>query len=209
MANLHEQSQQAALAQHAQQHDQALMLAPDLLPDTKIWPPKRLEAWDRRRAAIHEAGHHVMACYRGMEEVDSWIERVGDPTLYEKSWVGRCRWHRPHPEAGQHDVMIAIAGLIAEALWRAGDDLEPMDIYDMLDDPYCMSESDWQGAGLNPDVGFTRKQQREIDEAFDLLRGPLWPELLRQARTLIIESRENAATSVMVAQLLSTGSAQG
>jgi len=37
---------------------------------------------------MHEAGHHVIARHRGMREVDSWIERVGDPTRYETSWVG-------------------------------------------------------------------------------------------------------------------------
>ena len=64
---------------------------------TKSINLKRIEARDRRLAAIHEAGHHVMACHRGMREVDSWIERVGDPTRYETSWVGHCRWRNPCP----------------------------------------------------------------------------------------------------------------
>ena len=50
--------------------------------------------------------------------------------------------------------MIGVAGMIAENLWKARNDLGLMDsIYDLLDDPNCMSESDWRNAGLNRDTG--------------------------------------------------------
>jgi hypothetical protein len=57
-----------------------------------------------------------------------------------------------------------------------------------MDDPRCMSESDWRGAGLNPDAGFAEEQQRQIEAVIDLLSGPLWSQLPGKARNLIIES---------------------
>lgn len=152
---------------------------------------KRLEARDRRLAAIHEAGHHVIARHRGMREVDSWIERAGEPTRYETSWVGHCRWRNPTRGSRRSDTMIGVAGMIAENLWKARNDLGLMDsIYDLLDDPNCMSESDWRNAGIDCDTGWTKTQHRQIEAVIDLLSGPLRSELLRQARKLIIESRD-------------------
>ena len=64
------------------------------------------------------------------------------------------------------------------------------DIYDVLDDPNCMSESDWRNAGLDYGAGFTETQRHEIESVIDLLCGPLRSELLAQARKLIIKSRD-------------------
>jgi hypothetical protein len=88
--------------------------------------------------------------------------------------------------------MIGVAGMIAENLWKARNDPGLMDsIYDLLDDPNCMSESDWRNAGLDCDNGWTKTQHRQIEAVIDLLSGPLWSELLGQARKLIIESRDS------------------
>ena len=87
--------------------------------------------------------------------------------------------------------MIGVAGMLAETLWKARNDYICIDdIFDLLGDPNCMSPSDWCQAGLDRDAGFTHEQQRQIEAAFDLLRGPLWAELLAQARKLVIESRD-------------------
>jgi hypothetical protein len=86
--------------------------------------------------------------------------------------------------------MIGVAGMVAEALWKAGNDPCRMDsISDMLDDPNCMSESDWRAAGIDHDSGWTTTQGRAIERVIDLLSGPLRAELLAQARKLIFESR--------------------
>ena len=61
-------------SQPCSKHEASVMVA------AKSINLKRLEARDRRLAAIHEAGHHVIARHRGMHEVESWIERAGDPT---------------------------------------------------------------------------------------------------------------------------------
>jgi hypothetical protein len=166
-------------------HEVSAVLAP------KCINLKRIEARDRRLAAIHEAAHHIIAIHRGMHEVDSWIERVGDPTRYRSAWGGHCRWRNPSPGSSRRDAMIGVAGMVAENLWKAGNDPDRMDdIYDLLDDPNCMSESDWRNAGLEYGAALTETQWREIEAVIDLLRGPLWSELLRRARTLIIESRD-------------------
>src|ERR1700730_14271490 len=83
---------------------------------------KRIEARDRRLAAMHEAGHDVMASHRGMHEVESWIERVGDPTRHDTSWVGHCRWRNPSRVSKVTRCMIGVAGMVAEELWKVGYD---------------------------------------------------------------------------------------
>ena len=88
--------------------------------------------------------------------------------------------------------MIAVAGMIAEELWKVGNDPNRMDsICDLLDDPNRMSESDWRNAGLIHDGAITTIQLRAMEAVIDLLSGPLLSELLRQARRLIIESRDS------------------
>ena len=80
--------------------------------------------------------------------------------------------------------MIGVAGMVAENLWKAGNDPDRMDnIYDLLDDPNCMSESDWRNAGLIHGAAITDNPTARIEAVIDLLSGPLWSELLRQART--------------------------
>ncbi len=87
--------------------------------------------------------------------------------------------------------MMGVAGVVAEELWKAGNDPDRMDyIYDLLDDPNCMSQSDWRNAGLDRNAVFTKKQRREIEAVIDLLSGPLRSGLLVQARRVIIESRD-------------------
>jgi hypothetical protein len=87
---------------------------------TKSVNLKRIEAQDRRFAAIHEAAHHIIARLRGMHEVESWIERVGDPTLRDTSWVRHCGWRIPSPGSSRCDTMIGVAGMVTANLWKAG-----------------------------------------------------------------------------------------
>ena len=64
---------------------------------------------------------------------------------------------RPHGLGiSRRDTMIGVAGMVAENLWKAGNDPDRMDdIYDLLDDPNCMSESDWRNGGLDCGAGLT------------------------------------------------------
>jgi hypothetical protein len=54
---------------------------------------KRILAWDRRMAAVHEAGHYVMAQLCGFLTLSAWIEPT--PLCEEPS---PCRGLRPHHE---------------------------------------------------------------------------------------------------------------
>lgn len=68
--------------------------------------------------------------------------------------------------------MIGVAGMVAENLWKAGNDPDRMDdIYDLLDDPNCMSESDWRNGGLDCGAGLTETQQHEIESVIDCCAG--------------------------------------
>ena len=105
--------------------------------------------------------------------------------------MGWALWWRIISGSSRRDTMIGVAGMVAENLWKAGNDPDRMDdIYDLLDDPNCMSESDWRNGGLDCGAGLTETQQHEIESVIDLLCGPLRSELLAQARNLIIESRD-------------------
>jgi hypothetical protein len=56
----------------------------------------RISARDRRMAAIHEAGHIVMARKLGLPLSSAWIVPNGDGGLEENFWTGRVRlalWH--------------------------------------------------------------------------------------------------------------------
>jgi hypothetical protein len=114
--------------------------------------PKRIEARDRRLAAVHEAGHKVVAHHLGVPTRGARIWRRGAPSLSGRSWGGQIGI------AGALAAklrQVAVAGAIAEAAWT-GDD-EP-DSYD----PAMMSATDWGGRGSSPGTvtGCSRPQTR-------------------------------------------------
>jgi hypothetical protein len=95
--------------------------------------------------------------------------------------------------------MINVTGMVVEELRKAGSDPNSIDsICDLLDDPNCMSESDWCNAGLDRGAAFTKKQRCEIESVIDPLSGPLWSQLLVQGRRLIIESASQRLGSQLV-----------
>ena len=155
---------------------------------------KRILAWDRRNAAVHEAGHHVMAQLCGIEPVAAWIEPTETPRKNEKLWIGHFQSKTPSrssprsiPRLTRITKLVAVAGSVAEYCWR-GEEVDP-DYWWMF--PEIMSPADWREAGCNPgqpdDACF-----RAIDRAGELLsrNGLLWDDLVSTARQLIYESRE-------------------
>ncbi|WP_413709370.1 hypothetical protein [Rhizobium sp. Rhizsp82] len=111
----------------------------------------RMNTYDRRLAAIHEAGHILVAIQLGYTAT-GWIHPndAHDP-LSEKLWLGHTSIRNLRDD--DHRRLIAVAGMVAERLWKHGHDEELSESYawenDLLDDN-SMSESDWRMAGCEP-----------------------------------------------------------
>ena len=144
---------------------------------------KRLEARDRRLAAVHEAGHIVVARKLGIPQIDARLTKCANSDPMERtSWSGQ---HRAclRGVSKQKRTMYAVAGTVAEACWNG---LTALDID--WDDRNIMSPTDWAETGRepgNPD----RALYKAVDAVFELLNrdnGCLWPRLVREARWLDI-----------------------
>jgi hypothetical protein len=150
-------------------------------------------ALDRLTTAIHEAGHTVIARHVGILGRDvirpnkDWS--LGDSDY--KSWYGNFRPDRLSITPSKRRI-ISIAGLVAELAWRGSTVEEDPWAIEALIYPDCMSESDWQGTGCEPG-DWDRKLESAFVKALGLLQrgGPLWPKLIRTARSLISDSRTN------------------
>lgn len=155
----------------------------------------KMSAADRRYAAVHEAGHVVVARYLGLFGVQAEIRKIAPQDYTEKEWVGstRCLMQGVDPSTR---IMVAVAGAVAEACWRN-------EIFDELyitleDSPEQMSQSDWEMSGCS--VGEVSEEFWDAAErVFELLNrdtGKLWNVLLRETRSLIERARLAAKHSM-------------
>lgn len=150
--------------------------------------PARIAAYDRRLSAIHEAGHAMMAVYLGYT-ADAWIHpNESDAPLAEKTWVGHMTLYNKPPEDDHpHTRMIAVAGMVAETLWKNGHDEEYAEPYgweDYLLDENSMSPSDWRLSNCVP--GDPDEDLCDFAaEAAKLFMGGLWAELTDLSRVLM------------------------
>lgn len=151
----------------------------------RVNTPKRIQARDRRKAAVHEAGHMVIARHFGAQ-AEGWLFRNEDARVSEENtWVGRMEFWGAALKPLQLR-MIACAGTVAEFCWM-GEDVWP----EYWDDPDAMSATDWRFARCKPG-----EPDRWCMEAIDRLGvllsrdGPLWSELLHRARLLIVDTRD-------------------
>ena len=162
---------------------------------------RRLAAKDRRFAAIHEAGHFVMARWaRGRPVrgwfVKAWIEPTGEMppdrpnelgfVLYKPIWGGGVQFPshcRPALSHRRH-LMIGVAGALAEQAWeqRFEDDTDPY-----LDLDVVAGKMSIPKTGTDEPGNWSRKRINAAHRVFHLLRNELWPELIRTSRTLIKE----------------------
>jgi hypothetical protein len=144
--------------------------------------PKRTHARDRRLAAVHEAGHIVIARAVGLEVGSAWI---GPNTgkVAKRTWIGHVGILDFESKAD--DVsrrMVGVAGSVAAHLWCGGC------IEDFFLD--AMSKSDWYFAGCDPDEPDDTLMDaiREVGQM--LARdGAGWQELIAESRRLIVASR--------------------
>jgi len=163
----------------------------------KSFSRKRLSAWDRRLAAIHEAGHVTMARYVGLIVTSAWLEETREGGIYEKFWIGHTSYMLPFISkkriSRKKMSMFAVAGTVAERCWHR----EAFD-YDLWFDAYAMSDSDWAGCDCEP--GDPPPQLLEIIKTvfslFDREAGELWPAVVIEARSLIKDSRDAAGTTL-------------
>lgn len=161
---------------------------------------RRAEAIDRRMAAIHEAGHVVIARHLGIVAPSASIFPTGTRNEWEKQWVGKASFYRyviigkrkqrvePAPERAQQ--MLGVAGAVAEFCWQ-GESARDIEETECWHDPDVMSGTDWEGTGCAPGEP-TRQLFRAIDRVFSLFdreTGKLFPHVTREARRLIEESR--------------------
>jgi hypothetical protein len=153
--------------------------------------PTRINAYDRRIAAIHEAGHALMAVHLGYT-ADAWIHATETAApLEEKTWVGHMIIRsRPVKRNHPHTRMVAVAGMVAETLWKNGHDEEYADPYgweDYLLDGGCMSFSDWRLANCDP--GEPDDDLYEIAaQVAVVFMGKLWPTLTDMSRALMSDT---------------------
>jgi hypothetical protein len=152
--------------------------------------PARIEARDRRLAAIHEAAHMVMARHVGVSGVEAWIVRTPNAGPDEKTWIGQMQFYPSKRIALRDRIMIGVAGMAATMLIDDPTiEISRTTISEILSDPNAMSQSDWRLAGLTFDGLLTTSEVRAVTDTFRLLRDKLWQELLAESRQLVLACR--------------------
>lgn len=156
--------------------------------------PHRIEARDRRTAAVHEAGHLVMARhFHVVSDEDAadlfsrariWRSATMD-SLSEKTWIGQCRGLGLRSLSQTQRRMFGIAGYVAETMWR--DEWFDDDMDMTLSGYDCLSDTDKRACG--PLGEPLERAARRVGKLFDRDTGKLWPDVLRVARQLIVASR--------------------
>ncbi len=160
-------------------------------PDPFTHPTKQIVAYDRRNAALHEAGHLVAAWDRGIH-AEAMIKLTPDRGKWDKTWTGRTRFLKPvyHWQLGDaHRLHIAVAGEIA--VMRGGDEYSASVDYVLdqttWDEAAIMSPSDWQMAGYQAD-NIDRRFMRAVEHTYNLIDRE-WLTVCRVARMLIVRAR--------------------
>jgi hypothetical protein len=131
----------------------------------------RIQAYDRRLAAVHEGGHFVAGGHFGLRSYSAWIGPTPDSdAASEKTWIGQFSYYQRELDKlrPKHRTMIALAGAVAANVWR--DRHDPPFFEDLLCDPSFMSASDWAMAGCAPGDA-TARVERYAYELGDLFRG--------------------------------------
>ncbi len=149
----------------------------------------RIEARDRRRASIHEAGHFVVARSLGLKEIDAWIAHTGSaPSVDEAVWIGQCGFRTARRLSALGHMKIAVAGFVAEQCWWSRNEADAFPIYweDSLWDDWAMSPADWAMARHTPGEPTSKLVRAcEAVEAALMPGGQLWPALLSSSRQLM------------------------
>jgi hypothetical protein len=147
-------------------------------------------ARDRRNAAAHEAGHIVIAEHLKSYPTGAYIRPNPSKSKVDTSWIGSMHLGIDYCEIPkQNRMMIACAGGISEHIWN-----HPDDEFDEIYWEEYMSPTDWQMSGCDsessdlysPKSPFLKAARR----TFDLLKGPLHNNVIKECRWLINNSRK-------------------
>jgi len=144
---------------------------------------RQIDAMDRRLAAIHEAGHVIVAMHFGLLSGYAWITPNEARSDEIRFWIGSARFPGAICLNEMERPMLACAGAVAEACWKRG-------CVDSIywGEPDFMSPPDWRLAGCQPGEP-DPLCERAIQHLEPLLSedGILWSSLLRVARRLIVK----------------------
>ena len=163
----------------------------------------RTLATERRLAAIHEAGHVVIARSFGMVCQGEIYPTHTSDLARERTWTGRIFRQMSGKRRGRLIVptkkqlrMIAVAGAIASTYWQNRKIVRREPRLDWWDSIWWseMYKTDWQLAECparvrNPDKKLCAAA-KEVAALLKPVGGQLWPSLLLIARELIEDSRE-------------------
>lgn len=119
---------------------------------------RRLEAMDKRQAAIHESGHLTIGCSESCW-CRAWIfpDSPDDPYV-TKTWLGR--YEQPPPMSST----TAVAGVVAEC-WMDDPGTEAWQIVEMIEDEGVLpSPTDISGFPIAAEM------TRTVDQALALLK---------------------------------------
>ena len=151
----------------------------------------RTQARERRRVALHAAGHLVIGEHLELHVCGAVIWQVRDIGLDEKIWHGQVFYDPCELDCltRAERAMFGVAGTIAEEVWlerRTGSDRLEWD--DLLSYPDSFSFSDWRLTGCEPGDpdAFLQAIVEQVARLFD---GSLHDVLSGAARTLIRNSQ--------------------
>lgn len=153
------------------------------------------DARDRRKCAIHEAGHYVVARHLGLRSAAAWIVRRTDVTdlMADRLWEGFTSISSAELNqiSTRRVMMYGVAGVVAEEAWslrHGSEDSGWLHPEDLLAEG-GMSETDWATARSTP-CRVTPKLLRAVEDVQKLLQpgaGLLWCPLYAVARALILD----------------------
>ncbi len=148
------------------------------------------EAHDQENAAVHEAGHLVVARhvfanhFWSYHHLKARIYRVPEGTRCGSTWNGDFPFE-PFDLPPEERAKIGVAGVIAITRWR-GKSVQDLD----WKNPKTMSKCNWGICDCEPGQP-TRVLLTAADAVFTLLdpAADCWSDVFKEARRLIEESR--------------------
>ncbi|MBM4070984.1 MAG: hypothetical protein FJ271_18850 [Planctomycetes bacterium] len=143
----------------------------------------KVERDDKRRSAVHEAGHVTVGVVKGFGASVS-IFRTNTPDIFAaKTWTGQCQLLKPPRRYSiRYPKAFAVAGMVAEQL----DDVPDINVIDIM--------INWEDNGAT-EIGLSNT---------DLENAPkTWPARERAVEAALTILRQNEAFfSKVVAELI-------